>query len=48
MNVPYSDVRAHPDYKTLLTQAGVADYWRQTGRWGDGCQPAGADDFHCQ
>ena len=29
-------------------EAGVADYWRQTGKWGDGCQPVGTDDFQCQ
>ncbi|MDQ1345699.1 MAG: hypothetical protein QG586_1230, partial [Pseudomonadota bacterium] len=26
---------------------GLADYWRQTGEWGDVCRPAGADDFEC-
>ena len=47
-NAPYSNVRAHPDFKKLLIEAGVADYWRQTGKWGDGCQPVGAGDFQCQ
>lgn len=47
-NSPYSSLRAHPDYKQLLRQAGVADYWRQSGRWGDGCEPLGADDFQCR
>ncbi|SFV33632.1 MULTISPECIES: winged helix-turn-helix domain-containing protein [unclassified Pseudoxanthomonas] len=47
-NAPYSGMRAHPDFKALLVQAGVADYWRQTGRWGDGCEPVGPDDFHCR
>ena len=47
-NVPYSGVRAHPEFKALLVQAGVADYWRRTGRWGDGCGPVGADDFQCR
>jgi hypothetical protein len=47
-NVPYSNVRAHADYKKLLIEAGVVDYWRQTGKWGDGCQPAGTNDFQCQ
>jgi len=47
-NAPYSDVRAHPDYKKLLIEAGVVDYWRQTGKWGDGCKPLGANDFQCQ
>jgi TolB-like protein/DNA-binding winged helix-turn-helix (wHTH) protein len=47
-NAPYSSARAHPDFKKLLIEAGVADYWRQTGKWGDGCKPVGADDFHCE
>jgi tetratricopeptide (TPR) repeat protein len=47
-NAPYSGVRAHPDFKQLLIEAGVADYWRQTGQWGDGCGPVGADDFRCE
>ena len=45
---PYSNLRAHPEFKKLLIEAGVADYWRQTGTWGDGCTPIGADDFECQ
>jgi len=47
-NVPYSSARAHPDFKKLLVEAGVADYWRRTGRWGDGCGPVGVDDFQCR
>lgn len=47
-NSPYSGVRAHPEFKKLLVEAGVVDYWRQTGRWGDGCGPVGADDFQCR
>lgn len=47
-NSPYSNLRAHPEFKKLLVEAGVVDYWRQTGRWGDGCAPVGADDFQCR
>jgi len=47
-NAPYSGLRAQPEFKALLIQAGVVDYWRQTGRWGDGCKPLGADDFQCE
>jgi TolB-like protein len=47
-NAPYSNVRAHAGYKKLLIKAGVADYWRQTGKWGDGCRPVSKDDFQCQ
>lgn len=47
-NAPYSDLRAHPDFKKLLVETGVAGYWRQTGHWGDGCQPLGTQDFQCR
>lgn len=47
-NSPYSNLRAHPDYKTLLIEGGIAEYWRQTGKWGDGCEPVGEDDFQCR
>jgi TolB-like protein len=44
----HSSLRSHPEFKRLLIQTGVADYWRQSGRWGDGCKPVGADDFQCE
>jgi TolB-like protein len=44
---PHSSVRAHPEFKKLLIETGVVDFWRQSGRWGDGCKPVGADDFQC-
>lgn len=44
----YSNLRAHRGFKKLLVEMGVVDYWRQTGKWGDGCAPAGSDDFRCQ
>lgn len=47
-NAPFSAVRSHPQFKRLLVESGVADYWRQTGRWADGCRPAGAADFQCE
>lgn len=47
-NAPYSSLRAQPEFKALLIQAGVVDYWRQSGRWGDGCKPLGTDDFQCE
>jgi TolB-like protein/phenylpyruvate tautomerase PptA (4-oxalocrotonate tautomerase family) len=45
---PHSGIRSHPEFKRLLIQTGVADYWRKTGKWGDGCKPIGADDFQCE
>jgi tetratricopeptide (TPR) repeat protein len=45
---PYSALRSHPEFKKLLIETGVAEYWRQTGKWGDGCKPVGSDDFQCQ
>ena len=45
---PHSGIRSHPEFKRLLIQTGVANYWRKTGQWGDGCKPVGADDFQCE
>ena len=47
-NAPYSKVREHPEFKKLLVETGVVDYWRQTGKWGDGCSAVGEDDFQCR
>jgi tetratricopeptide (TPR) repeat protein len=45
---PHSNLRSHPEFKRLLIKTGVVDYWRQTGKWGDGCKPVGANDFQCE
>lgn len=45
---PYSNVRTLPGFKTLLREAGIAGYWRQSGRWGDFCKSVGDDDFECR
>jgi serine/threonine protein kinase/tetratricopeptide (TPR) repeat protein len=46
--MPYSGVRTLPGFKALLRDAGIVDYWRQTGKWGDFCKPVGAEDFECR
>ena len=46
--IPYSGVRALPGFKALLRDAGIVDYWRESGKWGDFCKPVGADDFECR
>lgn len=46
--MPYSRVRTLPGFKALLRKAGIVDYWRKTGNWGDFCKPVGADDFECR
>lgn len=43
----YSDMRALPGFKELARQAGLVEYWRGTGQWGDFCAPVGDDDFQC-
>ena len=44
---PYSAVRTLPGFKAHMIETGLADYWRQTGEWGDACRPVGDDDFEC-
>jgi len=43
-----SDARSRPEFKELIRHAGLFDYWRTSGNWGDFCQAAGADDFTCK
>jgi TolB-like protein/tetratricopeptide (TPR) repeat protein/predicted Ser/Thr protein kinase len=45
--LPHSGARADPRFKELMREAGVADYWRQSGKWPDFCRPVGEDDFEC-
>lgn len=44
---PYSALRTLPGFKAFMIEAGLADYWRRTGEWGDVCRPVGDDDFEC-
>jgi hypothetical protein len=41
-------MRRLPEFKALVTELKLDDYWRTTGKWGDLCKPAGADDFECR
>jgi hypothetical protein len=43
----FSDMRRLPEFKTLITELKLVDFWRTSGRWGDFCKPVGADDFEC-
>lgn len=43
----FAGVRDSAAFKQMLRDFGYVDYWRATGKWGDFCQPVGADDFEC-
>jgi TolB-like protein/tetratricopeptide (TPR) repeat protein len=45
--LPYSGVRSDPAFKQKLRDMGLVDYWRESGNWGDFCEPVGDDDFEC-
>lgn len=46
---PYkTQVRATPEFKDIVRELGLVDYWRKTGNWGDFCKPVGSDDFECR
>ena len=37
----HSGARADPRFKELMREAGLADFWRQSGKWPDFCGPVG-------
>jgi hypothetical protein len=41
-----SDVRQLPEFKKLVTELNLVEYWRAYG-WADACRPLGDDDFEC-
>ena len=43
----HSGARADPRFKELMREGGLADFWRQSGKWPDVCGPVGEDDFEC-
>ena len=44
----HKPMRRLPGFKDLVRDAGLVDYWRTTGNWGDLCHPVGEDDFECE
>jgi TolB-like protein len=44
---PHSGMRADPEFKQILREVGLADYFRASGNWGDYCKPTTGDDFEC-
>ena len=41
-----SEVRQLPEFKDLVTELNLVEYWRAYG-WADACEPLGEDDFTC-
>jgi TolB-like protein len=41
-----SEVRQLPEFKKLVTDINLVEYWRAYG-WADSCRPLGDDDFTC-
>jgi TolB-like protein len=37
--------RQRPEFKQLVRDIGMAQFWRETGRWPDCCRPLGEDDL---
>jgi TolB-like protein/Tfp pilus assembly protein PilF len=42
----FEETRAHPEFKQLLVNLGLPNYWREYG-WPGFCSPVGDDDFNC-
>jgi len=41
-----SEVRRLPEFKKLVIEINLVEYWRAYG-WADYCRPLGDDDFEC-
>jgi tetratricopeptide (TPR) repeat protein len=41
-----SEVRRLPEFKDLVTELNLVEYWREYG-WADYCRPLGDEDFEC-
>jgi TolB-like protein len=41
-----SEVRKLPEFKDLVAELNLVEYWRAYG-WADACRPLGDDDFEC-
>jgi adenylate cyclase len=44
----HQPMRRLPDFKELLRDLGLVEYWRETGKWGEFCRPVGDGDFTCE
>lgn len=42
-----ADVRQLPDFKVLMTDLNLVEYWRAYG-WAEACEPLDAEDFACR
>lgn len=41
------DLRGDPEFRDIVRELGLEDYWRMTGSWGDFCKPESDEDFVC-
>ena len=39
--------RTTTEFKELVRDLKLVEYWRESGNWGDHCRPFGPDDFEC-
>lgn len=43
----HRQMRALPEFKALVRDWGLVDYWRESRNWGDYCRPTGKEEFEC-
>jgi tetratricopeptide (TPR) repeat protein len=43
----FSPLWERDEFHQYVNQAGLVDFWRQSGKWGYMCRPLGDDDFEC-
>jgi hypothetical protein len=43
----FAAIRRRPEFKEIVREIGLYEYWREGGDWHPLCRPLGEDDFEC-
>jgi TolB-like protein/DNA-binding winged helix-turn-helix (wHTH) protein/tetratricopeptide (TPR) repeat protein len=43
----FAGIRRRPEFKEIVRELGLVEYWRESGDWHPLCRPRGEDDFEC-
>jgi hypothetical protein len=43
-----ANTRKTDEFERLVTERGLVEEWRETGRWPDACRPVSASEIACR